>query len=353
MHKTTPWYAWSTRELLGLFVLWFILWQMNLHLSRDSRSYIEYFHDALKLSLAERLSQMNWLKDPGYFVIQNIGVELLSFSALMAVIVLIAMAAKMMALKFASHQLEGREPNYWIIVPYLCTLSYLHEVTQIRTALATGLLVWAIVFWGQNKIFYAILITLGASLFHASALLFFIPFTIILAAQHLGRWVYFAVLALASILALPDLAPRLMLTMGEAFDLRYLAYIRGAISRTLNTTGLFPYFVFFFITLLGVLWKYGSPTNAYWSQERTLAIVCAFTAIVALQIFRFNTVIASRIADLMLLPMAYVLGTILVDAKKQNKRLFLVLFAILLAYALARGYVTLSPRAPPLMPTVD
>jgi len=353
VHKSSPWYAWTFKELLGFLVLWLILWQMNLHLSRDIRSYIDNYNDALKLSWIERFSQMNWLKDPGYFVIQNLGVELLSFSALMGVIVLIAMVVKMMALKFASHQLEGHEPNYWIIVPYLCTLSYLHEVTQIRTALATGLLVWAIVFWGQNKIFYAILITLGASLFHASALIFFILFATILAAQYLGRWVYFVVLTLASILALPDLAPRLMLTMGETFDLRYLAYIRGAISRTLNTTGLFPYFVFFFIALLGVLWRYCSPTNPYWSQERTLAIVCAFTAIVALQIFRFNTVIASRIADLMLLPMAYVLGKILVDAKKENKILFWGLLTILMAYALARGYVTLSPREPPLMPTVD
>ncbi len=353
MHKSSPWYAWTFKELLGFLVLWLILWQMNLHVSRDIRSYIDNYNDALKLSWIERFSQMNWLKDPGYFVLQNISVDLFSFSALMGAIVLMAIGTKMMAIKFASHQTEASQPNYWIIIPYLCTLSYLHEVTQIRTALATGLLVWAIVLWGQNKILYAILVTLGASLFHASALIFLVPFTLIMAAQLFGHWLYYAAIVSASILALPDLAPRLMLTIGEALDLRYLSYIRGAISRTLNTTGLFQYFVFFFILLLGIVWKYCSPTNSYWSRQRTLAIVCAVTAILALQIFRFNTVIASRIADLMLLPISYVLGKILIDSSRQYRSLFWILLTILMAYAQARGYVTLSPRAPPLMPTVD
>lgn len=331
----------------AIFV-WLALWQINLHASRDIHSYIGNYWDAKNSSMIERFIQMQWLKDPGYFVLQNISIDLLSFSGLMALIVGLAFLPKFLAFKYT-------EPQHYqgLLFAYLCTLSFLHEVTQIRTALATGVVLWALITWGLQYRLLAISLILIASLFHASAFVFLLPFTLLYLGGRLGSWIYGVAIACAAILAWPGLAPKLLLWLGEALDLRYLAYIRGAIARTLNTTGLFSYFFLVFVGFGLLIWKYFKPINRYWQQQKQLALMCCAIAIFALQIIRFNTVIASRIADLMLLPIAYVIGKLLIVFYQEQRKFFWLLVTILLAYAVIRGYVTLSPRAPPLMPTVD
>lgn len=332
---------------IAVFV-WVALWQINLHASRDVRSYIANYWDAKNSSLIERFTQMQWFKDPGYFVLQNLSVDVLSFSTFMALIVGLTFLSKFLAFKYT-------EPNYYLslLFTYLCTLSFLHEVTQVRTALATGVVLWALIAWGRQYYLLSIFLVLIASLFHASVLVFLLPFTLLYLGERLGSWIYGVAIACAAILAWPGFAPKLLLWLGEGLDLRYLAYIRGAIARTLNTTGLFSYFFLVFVGLGLLIWKYFEPIDRYWQQQKQLAFMCCVIAIFALQIFRFNTVIASRIADLMLLPIAYVIGKLLIVFYQEQRTLFWLLVAILLIYAVARGYVTLSPRALPLMPTVD
>lgn len=330
-------------------LVWGSLLYLNLHWSRDVSSYRAYFNAVQPTDLLGRLSQVDWLRDPGYFVLQNISVGLISFEAFIGLIIFVSLLMKLMALM----QVYPRV-SIPLIFPYLMLLGFMHEGTQLRIGLALAFSLWALVFWVQDKKAYAIVALVIGCLFHISVATYFFILALIFLVTRFGVRVYFFAFLIALVLASPVITNQIFLAIGEMTHARYMSYSQGAIFRTLNVTGLFQYYFLFFILLAILIWRYFSPALIVEKQWRQLSLVCAIAAIFFLIDFRFNTVVASRLADLMLLPIAVTLGLLMEDLWfGKRSRLFIFLMMLLCAYCFARGYTIFSFRPQAPMPTIN
>lgn len=330
-------------------LVWGVLLYLNLYWSRDISSYRAYFNAVQSPEVFGRLTQVVWLRDPGYFVLQNISVGLISFEVFIGLIIFASLLIKLMALM----QIYPRI-SFPLIFPYLTLLGFMHEGTQLRVGLALSFCLWALVFWVQEKRTYAIGALLVGCLFHISSATYFLVFALIFLAAKFGVAIHLIALLAVVAFAFPVITNYIFLAIGEMTQARYMSYSQGAIFRTLNVTGLFQYY-FIFFGLLGVfIWKYFLPTMKISKNWRQLALFCAIVAISFLFDFKFNTVVASRLADLMLLPIAVTIGLLLEDlwlSKRTN--LYIVLVAILSLYCIARGYTVFSVRPQAPLPSVN
>lgn len=330
-------------------LVWGFLIYLNLYWSRDIGSYHAYFNAVQGPEVSDRLTQVDWLRDPGYFLLQNISVGFISFEVFIGLIILVSLLIKLMALM----QIYPRV-SFLLIFPYLTLLGFMHEGTQLRVGLALSFCLWALVFWVQEKWTYAIGSLLVGCLFHISSATYLLVFALIFLAAKFGVVTYMVALLAVVALAFPMVTSYIFLAIGEMTHARYMSYSQGAIFRTLNVTGLFQYYFLFFILLAIIIWRYFSPTLIAAKKWRQLALVCATTAISFLIDFRFNTVVASRLADLMLLPIAVTMGLLLEDlwlSKRTN--LFIFLVALLSLYCMARGYTVFSFRPQAPLPSVN
>ena len=191
-----------------------------------------------------------------------------------------------------------------------------------------------------------------ASSFHISAITFLLPYTIIWLADHFGKIIYAVSVFIGVMLAFPGVSDFLLVQWGELVHARYMTYARGAIYRTLNVTGLFQHFFLFVAMLTALAWKYQSPQNKTEARFHQLAIVSGVLGVAILIDLRFNSVIASRLADLLLLPLLISLGISLNRLYESQKVLCLCIAAMLVGYCLMRGYVTFSPRPKAPLPTI-
>lgn len=334
--------------LVSFALIWAVLLTLNLFLSRDIDDYGVNFNLAKAQNLSERLLAINWLKDPAYFLAQAFSAGMMPISIFFGIIIASCLALKWLALR----QLVDR-PGWIIILPYLCVLSFLHEGTQIRIAIALSIALWSLVLWSKEKYLNAFLLILLAASFHISGITFLLPYTIIWLADRFGKVIYVVSASIGMLLAFPGVSDFLLVQWGELVHARYMTYARGAIYRTLNVTGLFQYFFLFVAMLTALVWKYQSPQNKMEARFHRLAIVSGVLGVAILIDLRFNSVIASRLADLLLLPLLISLGIMLNRLYESQKALCLCIAAMLVGYCLMRGYVTFSPRAKAPLPTIS
>ena len=239
-------------------------------------------------------------------------------------------------------------PSLLDILPYFMVLSFLHDGTQIRVALALSIALWALIEFAQGKRLLAILILSIACTFHISVACFFLVFLIIVLYEHFGQGVLVAIAIAAAIVAYTSIVKDLVIQFGELTNARYMAYSVGAIYSKQNSSGLFQYFSFFVAGLTILVWRLYQPESKTWAQLKKIALASGFLALIVLQVFRFNVVIASRLADLLLLPIVLVLGAALVQLQKsQRKNLLRLLIVALILYGAARGFLTYGPSNAP------
>jgi hypothetical protein len=319
-------------------------------LSRDAPNYSAIYDDAtLQASVAERILHKNFILEPGYFTLQALSVDFLSYKIFAGLIIFLALAIKYLALK----RMLPR-PSCLVVLPWLLVLSFLHEGTQLRGALSLSVVFLAITFWVQDKALIALLLILLASLFHSSALIFILIFMLIALHRHFGVVIYWSALAVSALLMIPGLAEKVVMGVGEAINARYLNYTRGAISRVLNVSGLFSYFFLFPALLTAFVFKFSKTTSNIEIRIKELALVSGIAAVCVLQVLRFNTIIASRLADLLLFPVTLGMGLLLVQLHRNgNKRVLATILVILIGYCAARGYVTFSPRPVGPAPSIN
>ena len=168
--------------LVSFALIWAVLLTLNLFLSRDIDDYGVNFNLAKAQNLSERLLAINWLKDPAYFLAQAFSAGMMPISIFFGIIIASCLALKWLALR----QLVDR-PGWIIILPYLCVLSFLHEGTQIRIAIALSIALWSLVLWSKEKYLNAFLLILLAASFHISGITFLLPYTIIWLADRFGK----------------------------------------------------------------------------------------------------------------------------------------------------------------------
>lgn len=339
-------------QAASFLLVWLALFFININWSRDRHSYFknyEYATFASTNSIFNRTCLIfDWCFEPGYYFIQALFAGFLSYSEFIGVVLLICLSIKYFALLKVSPK-----PTWGLVLPYLFILGFLHEGTQIRVALALSIILWSFIYWAQARIWLAFLLVLVAAIFHISAVLFMLVFLVIILGRYFGVKIYLLLLGVAALLAIPDISGFILIKVGELTNARYLSYARGPIARALNVTGLFQYY-FIFPALLGlIIWRLSKPKNLMESRLSELAIVSSACAIVVLQDFRFNTVIASRFADLLLLPVSLQLGIILNQLYSQKRIFFWGIVGILLVYCMMRGYVSFSPRPPSVLPAAD
>lgn len=345
LSKTKMYFTYAATFIL----VWGTLFYLNIFWSRDLTSYRTYFYAVQDTDIIGRLAQVDWLKDPGYFVLQNISVGLIPFEVFIALIIFMSLFIKLLALM----QIYPRV-SILLAFPYLMLLGFMHEGTQLRAGLALGFCLWALVFWIQEKRAHAIVALLVGSLFHISIAIYFLIFTLLMLATQFGAVVFGVAILVAIVLAFPMVTSQALLMIGEITNARYMSYSQGIIFHELNVTGLFQYYFLLFALLAAIIWRYFSPVLQTAKQWRQLALVCAMVAIAFLIDFRFNTIVASRLADLMLLPIALSLGLLLEQLWARKKRkLFIFLVVLLSLYCLARGYTIFSFRPQAPVPTIN
>lgn len=328
------------KAYLGLLICWIVLLVLTTHYSRDYFNYHCWFNTALVLSPGERFFGLHSLvRDPAYSMLQALGTLFLPFEVFFAALILLALSIKFFALKRLVPTL-----SFLYVLPYFMVLSFLHEGTQIRIALALSVALWSLIWFAQGLRKQSLLVLCFACAFHLSAATFFLVFLLKVLYDRYGIRLFIALGVVGVILAYTGLIQEMLLWLGDKTNARYMAYSVGAIYHRQNSTGLFAYFPLFVGALTLLVWKIYQPIQPAWQELKKMALISGFLAVVILGIFRFNVVIASRLADLLLLPVVLVLGAALVQLVEQKRRFLLaVLILLLLAYGGARGLVTYLP----------
>ncbi len=332
------------KPFIFLLCCWAVLFALNIIFSRDIFQYHCWFDDALALAGPDRFFGLKgYFHDPAYYILQAVGTMLFPFEIFFWLLIFAALLVKLLALLRVTPN-----PSLLDVLPYLMVLSFLHEGTQIRVALALSIALWALIKFAQGKRHLAIFILGVACTFHISVACFFHVFLMLFLYERFGKIVLIIIAVVATIIAYTSIVRDLVMQFGELTNARYMAYSVGSIYRKQNSSGLFQYFSLFVGGLTILVWKLYQPESKAWAQLKKIALASGFLAIIILQIFRFNVVIASRLADLLLLPIVLVFGSALVQLQKsQRKNLLRLLIFALISYGAARGFLTYAPSNAP------
>ena len=232
-----------------------------------------------------------------------------------------------------------------LFVPYLLALSYLHEGTQIRAAVALAFGVWA--FYASYKRQYVLacaLLALAAT-FHLSVLILAIPLIMLMLYERYPKSSAMIFLMLVFLLMNPNWVNDLVLSLGGTLAKeRYFLYVNPPVMASQNTSGLYVFFIPFVLILVGMIWLFYRPGNR---EERYFAGVAKMSGVLALAIlgiFQFSVIVSSRLADLLLLPILIVFGALLWQwwqAKKYGR--VIVSVATLIVYCAVRSYISFGP----------
>jgi len=325
-------------HIAGLLLVWLVLTAVNLHWGIDV-SYRDWFDLNRAQGFALSLASLDFSKDPTYFFAQAGFSGLISFDVFFGLLIFLCLG-----LKFYALLQVNKAPGVLDVAPYLLVLGFLHEGIQMRIAIALSIALWAIIYFAKNQRALALLILAFACTFHISAAAFFLVFFLVFLYERFGLGVIIAGILLSAILAYTSFIPDLLIYVGEATHARFLLYSQGIVFKNQNSTGLFQYFVLFVIFLTAVIWKFYRPESLIWKKLYQIAITSGLLAIAILQVFRFNVVVSSRLADLLLLPVLLVLGAVLTQLKLAKRYWALsFLLLVLLSYCMARGYVSFHP----------
>lgn len=324
--------------VFGFLFVWAVLTTVNLHWLIDDW-YRHSFSENTSRDFLTRILTIVYSKDPAYFLVQAALAGLLNFQVFFGVLIF-----SCLALKFSALLQVNSRPGILDVAPYLLVLGFLHEGIQMRIAIALSIALWALVYFAKNQRGLALCILAFASTFHISASAFFIVFLLLYLYERFGRVVLIVGASITAILAYTTIVPDLLLKIGVATNARFLIYSQGIVFENQNSTGLFQYFVLFVAFLTAFVWHFYRPVSEPWKNLYRLALTSGLLAIAILQVFRFNVVVSSRLADLLLLQVLLVLGATLAQLKKEKRYWPLALMlCALIFYCAARGFVSFNP----------
>ena len=324
--------------MFGILFAWVVLTAVNLHwLIDDWYSYS--FSINASQDFLTRIFTIDYARDPAYFLVQASLAGLLNFQMFFGLLIFACLA-----LKFSALLQVNSMPTILDVAPYLLVLGFLHEGIQMRIAIALSIALWAIVYFAKNQRGLALCILAFASAFHISASAFFIVFLLLYLYERFGRAVLIVGVIATAILAYTTFVSDLLIWVGVATNARFLVYSQGIAFENQNSTGLFLYFVLFMIFLTAFVWYFYRSATEVWKNLYRLALTSGLLAIAILQVFRFNVVVSSRLADLLLLPVLLVLGATLTQLKNEKRYWPLALMLLaLIFYCAARGFVSFNP----------
>ena len=324
--------------VFGFLFVWAVLTTANLYWLIDV-GYKNSFTDSVLKNFSTRILAILYTRDPAYYLVQAVFAGLLNFQMFFGLLIF-----SCLALKFAALLQANSRPGILDVAPYLLVLGFLHEGIQIRIAIALSIALWALVYFAKNQRGLALCVIAFANAFHISVSTFFIVVLLLYLYERFGRAVLIVGVSIAVILAYTTFIPGLLLQVGNATNARFLTYSQGIVFENQNSTGLFQYFVLFVAFLTAFVWHFYRPVSELWKNLYRLALTSGLLAIAILQVFRFNVVVSSRLADLLLLPVLLVLGATLTQLKNEKRYWLLALMlCTLIFYCAARALVSFNP----------
>lgn len=311
---------------------------LNLYFLVDD-SYSRLFYESQALSAWQKLTVFSLLKDPAYFILQNLLGSFVSFPIFFILIIFTSLLIKFRALLYLEKPI-----SLWHVMPYLAVLGFLHEGIQVRIALALSVALWSLVLFVKDQQWRSLLVLLLASTFHLSVLAFLLVYVLVVLHQRFGRRFLFLSILLLGLIIFTNIVPELMEFFGRMTNARYMAYAQS-LTEAPNKTGLFQYYFIFIAFLVAFVGYFYQPSAISWVRLKELAMTSACLAIAILLILRFNVIVSSRLADLLLLPLALALGATLVQLR--DARQYVLLWGmtfILLVYGGLRGLISFNPQ---------
>ena len=325
---------------LGFLGVWAIILYLNLNYSRDVSQYAAWFSEAHSLGFYGALKAIDWARDPAYYFLQGVGSRFISFPVYLGMLIFICLFLKLLA----TVQIFPR-PTWLLVAPYLLCLGFLHEGTQLRIAIALSFIAWAIVLWAKDRFFLALIAFGVGCLFHLSVVIYIVIFGLLLLARLLGVYAYLLAASVVIAIMYFSLGESLaFLYGGRLAQIRYLHFLSPGYLKTQNSSGLFYLYPAFIAFITAINFKLYKPSDSVLKNLKVLAILSGIFAFAILTIFGFAVQIATRLADLLLLPPLMVLGAALVQQYQERRYLYWIpIVCALVAYAVMRSYVTFGP----------
>lgn len=316
-------------DTLLFLALGFITFYLCVNYSRDWINYnFWYQKKANEVSWYYFYTHYNPLKEWLYHYVSKAVGALIGFAGF-------AMVATVTSLFFKLRYLGKIIDNPFIATFfYVCIYLLLLEGTVMRVGYALSLIVIALYCLKIQKYFGSFLLIMIASQIHLSAILFLVIFPLYFF-KRLNLIVYLTFL----------LAPLLIVFDVAVFDLfrqvvlwanpRYLQY-DGAKLLTQNSTGLYLYFIAFFMVWLLTI---GFYLQHKIRQDRFAATLysVAVLGVVAMCLFHDHVAMGARLGELLLIPIVILLSWMYMQFLEQKKYTHqIILVSIYALYFLAR-----------------
>jgi len=274
-------------------------------------------------------------REPGFLGLMKLFANFGSFNLFLFVVIFFSFALKFYAFEQIKPQL-----NLMNFLPYLAVLSFLHEGVQIRIAIALSLALLAIIFYIKSRKILATLFLLSAISFHVTTLIFALLALADYVCRKIGKGIALVLTVILLGVAMTPIFSEMMIQLMVAINPNFVAYFNGDTLTNQNKSGLFQYFFIFVGGLTLVNSLFHRAKNSEWARLKDLATLSGVMAVVILLVLKGNVIIASRLAEILLLPILLVLGETLCQLResKRNGLLFLIIAGLLL-YMLLRSYV--------------
>jgi hypothetical protein len=277
-------------------------------------------------------------KEIGFFSLVNLAARFTSFNYFLFLIILASLSLKFYALRKLKDNF-----SWFNILPYLMVLIFLHEGTQIRIAISLSIFLWALIFYLKDKLILAAILLLVAASFHVTILIFTLVVFADILNQKLGNRATMVLGAGLLLIALiPNIIPNLIFLAGS-FSPKISVYFNSELLVNQNKSGLFQYFVIFIGALVGYVFLMKQYFSVEWIRLYKFSIISGVLAILILWVLRNNVIIASRLAEVLMLPVLLAIGEIFSQLYIHKKRVLLVMSILpLFVYMLLRSYVVFN-----------
>lgn len=301
----------------------------NLVLYADEKSIWDSSSDKTKIKS---------FKEIGFFSLVNLSAKFISFNTFLFLIILASLSLKFYAL------MKMKENFSWLnTLPYFLVLIFLHEGTQIRIAIALSIFLCALIFYLKDKFIFAAILLLISASFHVTILIFSLVIFADILSQKIGNRITTILgVGLFLIALIPDLISNLVV-LTSSFLPNISVYFNSELLLNQNKSGLFQYFIIFVGALTAYVFLMKQYVSGEWFRLYKFSIISGVLAILILWVLRNNVIIASRLAEVLVLPILFVMGEIFSQLYIYKKRVLLFMSIMpLTLYMMLRSYIVFN-----------
>ncbi|CAG0963259.1 hypothetical protein MTYP_00847 [Methylophilaceae bacterium] len=316
-------------ELLIYILIGLMTFLVSTHFSKDWKHYNFLFGIISQLSWGSLWAEFSLFKEPLYFFSSKAIGQWVGFPSFIMLATTSLLAIKLYYLKKIS------QDEYWGIFFYICLYLLLFEGTAVRVGYAVALVIPALYLIHARSYLYAFLLILLASQIHFTTIIYLIAFPIFFY-KSLYRLIYGLVL-IAPIIVLLDISIlNLLKDLIVSINPKYLYYFKEQRLINQNSTGLYYYFIVFFMVLLSVIYLYLKHKI---NKDRWLSMVFCINLVGVILMCVFHDIVSvgARLGELLLVPIVIMLSQLYVHFR-ENKLIFqqYSLVSVFVAYFLAR-----------------